>query len=106
MQRTAWRGFGDGDPGTFPALSADAFTFSTPPTGTWADFLTTNPASGGIEDLIAAQNARPMGSNVDPFTALQSKISAAVPAGARLPLVLASVGLLALILMPSAGGRR
>ena len=82
MQRTTWRGFGDGDAG-----SADATT---------------------VQDLVNIQNAR-LGAltDVDPFTALQSKISAAVPSGVRLPLILASVGLLALILTPSGGrGRR
>jgi hypothetical protein len=111
MQRTAWRGFGDGDAGVgaFPALSASDFTFATPPAGSWADyFAPPSPATSGIQDLVNALDARNAALvNVDPFTALQSKISAVVPSSARLPLILASVGLLALILTPSGGrGRR
>jgi hypothetical protein len=109
MQRTAWRGFGDGDAGSglFPPLSASDFTFATPPAGSWADLFGTAPATGGIQDLVNAADARAAQLvNVDPFTALQSKISAAVPSGARLPLILAGAGLLALILIPSGGSRR
>jgi hypothetical protein len=108
MQRTAWRGFGDGDPGAFPALTASDFTFSTPPAVDWASLLSPASPTGTIQDLVNAQNARLASmTNVDPLTALQSKISAVVPSGARLPLILASVGLLALILTPSGGrGRR
>jgi hypothetical protein len=80
MQRTHWRGFGDGD---------------------------ADPAATTIGDLIAANDARIAGLvNVDPFTALQSKFAGVVPAGARLPLIVAGLGLAALLLIPENGGRR
>jgi hypothetical protein len=96
MQRTAWRGFGNGDAG------GGAFLSPMP------DFTFAPGGSGDIQQLVNAAAARDAGYvNVDPLTALQSKISGAVPAGARLPLILAGVGLLALILTPSGGrGRR
>jgi hypothetical protein len=93
MQRTAWRGFGDGDAGSGAFDPGD-------PAG--------NVAATTIQDLVNIADARNRALvNVDPFTALQSKISAVVPSSARLPLILASVGLLALILTPGGGrGRR
>ncbi len=95
MQRTAWRGLGSGDAWSGAFLSpAPDFTFAPTASGTT------------IQDLVNIAAARTAGlANVDPLTALQSKISAAVPSGARLPLILASVGLLALILAPGGGGR-
>lgn len=103
MHRTAWKGFGDSPAGRFDPANIPAF--NEPPNFTFG------PAAGNgatLAELIAAADARAAALvNVDPLTALQSRISAAVPTGARLPLILAGMGLLALLLTPSgAGGRR
>lgn len=110
MQRTAWRGFGD-------AATDQAFYVDTPldvppdagvPEGiAWPNSLALAPDRTNPADLVAAAAARTAGLvNVDPLTALQSKVSAAVPSDLRLPLILAGAGLLALLLATPSSGRR
>jgi hypothetical protein len=83
-----WRGFGDGESGT-------------------GDPGARLQSADDLAQLVAANDARNAAlTNVDPLTALQSQVSGAVPAGLRLPLVIAGVGLVALLLTPSSGGSR
>lgn len=101
MLRSQWsgRGFGDGDPEIAAAVAPGAFDPSA---------LTLEPAAS-LSDLLNAQAAA-AGQlvNVDPLTAVQSKLAAVVPKGAGLPLAVAGLGVLALLLIPSppSGGRR
>lgn len=102
MLRSRWNGFGDAslfanvDPNTVAGGGFDLSSLVSPP-------------AGSLQDLLGAQSAANAGLvNVDPITALQSKLSATIPKGAGLPLAIAGIGLLALLLVPTppSGGRR
>lgn len=83
-----WLGFGDGESGT-------------------GDPGARLQSADDLAQLVAENDARNAGLvNVDPLTALQSRVSGSVPASLRLPLVIAGVGLVAFLLTPSSGGSR
>lgn len=81
-------GFGDGESGTG---DPGALAMLAPPTG-------------AINDAITALNAQTNSAvNVDPITALESKLKALTPTGM---LLIAGGVLVVVALMPSSGGRR
>lgn len=66
-----------------------------------------DPASANLAALVATNDARNAArSNVDPVTALQSKITGTLGQGAMIPLAIAGLGAAVLVFSPSGRRRR